>query len=79
MTVRFVWDDQKARANLLKHGVSFEEAQSVFDDPLAIIAGTAESGRLLLVSFMRRGDSFRIISARELTKSERQAYEENRP
>ena len=66
----------------------------MFDDPLAtvrandehsafeereIIAGTPESGRLLLVSFMRRGDSFRIISARELTKSERQAYEENRP
>lgn len=93
MTFRFEWDDEKAQRNLQKHGVSFEEAQTVFDDPLAtlrrddehsmleereIIAGTAESGRLLLVSFTKRGDSFRIINARELTKPEHQAYEENR-
>ena len=93
MTLHFEWDDEKARRNLRKHGVSFEEAQTVFADPLAtvrdddehsaleerqIIAGTAESGRLLLVSFTKRGDTLRVISARELTKSERHAYEENR-
>ena len=93
MTLRFEWDDEKARNNLRQHEVSFEEAQTVFEDPLAtvrindehsalegreVIAGTARSGRLLLVSFTRRRDTFRIINARELTKSERQAYEENR-
>ncbi len=90
--VRFEWDDEKARRNLSKHGVSFEEAQTVFDDDLArissdgehsvaenreIIAGRAESGRLLLVSFTSRGDATRLINARELTKSERKAYEED--
>ena len=93
MTLRFEWDDEKARRNLRKHGVSFEEAQTVFDDELAtirddedhsalenreIIAGRAETGRLLLVSFTTRGEALRIINARELTKSERKAYEENR-
>lgn len=93
MTIRFEWDDEKALRNLRKHGVSFEEAQTVFDDDLAtiradedhsvgesreIIAGMAESGRLLLVSFTSRGEAFRIINARELTKSERKAYEEER-
>ena len=93
MTLRFEWDDEKARRNLSKHGVSLEEAQTVFDDDLAtirndedhsvvenreIIVGRAESGRLLLVSFTSRGEAFRIINARELTKSERQAYEEAR-
>ena len=70
-----------------------EEAQTVFDDDLAtirtdvdhsvgesreIIAGMAESGRLLLVSFTSRGEAIRIINARELTRSERKAYEEER-
>lgn len=93
MTIRFEWNDDKARRNLSKHGVSFEEAQTVFDDGLArirtdddhsavenreIIVGRAESGRLLLVSFTSRGAAVRIIHARELTKSERKAYEEER-
>ena len=89
----FDWDDRKAARNLAKHGVSFEEAQTVFHDPLAgiapdpdhssdeqreIVAGLSSTGRLLLVSFVERHESIRIISARELTPSERRLYEEER-
>ncbi len=89
----FVWDTLKAAANLQKHGVSFEEAQSVFRDPLAviiddpihfqqepreIIIGHSDRGRLLLVCFTeRRPDDLRLISAREPTKQERKKYEHN--
>lgn len=87
----FEWDDEKARGNLVKHGVSFDEAETVFADPLAgiapdpdhaererreIIAGVSAAGRLLLVSFTERGAAIRIISARELTRLERRLYEE---
>jgi uncharacterized protein len=87
----FEWDEKKAAASLSKHGVSFEEAQTVFEDPLArvrpdpdhsedegrdVIVGSALAGRLLLVSFTRRRDLNRLISARELTPRERKAYEE---
>lgn len=87
----FEWDDNKARRNLEKHGVSFEEAQTVFVDPLAgiradpdhsfgevreIITGHSEAGRLLLVSFTQRGEAIRIINARPATRSERKHYEE---
>lgn len=89
--MRFEWDDEKAAKNLAKHAVAFEEAETVFADPLAgigpdpdhserehreIIAGLSAAGRLLLVSFTERRGSIRIISARELTHSERQLYEE---
>ena len=88
----FVWDSKKARKNKLKHGVSFEEALSVFADPLAkifgdeehsaverreIIIGHSEQRRLLLVSFMDKENSVRIISARKATRQEREDYEEN--
>ena len=91
--LRFSWDDQKAGANLTKHGVSFEEATSVFDDARAlirhdpdhslgehreIIVGISDSRRLLFVSFTERRDVLRIISAREATKRERKHYEEIR-
>jgi uncharacterized DUF497 family protein len=94
MSVRFEWDDDKAKANLKKHRVSFEEASTVFDDPLAkifsddqhsaaeireIIVGDSVSGRLVLVSFTERGrDVIRIISARVATRNERKSHEENK-
>ncbi len=85
------WDGNKAARNLLQHGVSFEEAKTVFDDPLYInfydpdhsenearylIVGASDQGRLLIVSYTERGDSIRLISAREVTRGEREAYEE---
>ena len=93
MPLRFQWDHRKAKANLRKHGVSFEETSTVFADPLAkvfpdedhsrqenreILAGTSILGRLLLVSFAERGeDRIRLISAREATRNERRRHEEN--
>ena len=93
MSVRFEWDDDKAKANVKKHKVSFDEASSVFADPLAkifdddehsteeireIIVGHSITERLLLVSFTERGrDVVRIISARVATRNERKAYEES--
>ena len=59
----FEWDDEKAAANVAKHSVSFDEAETVFADPLAGIAPDPDH-------------SIRIISARELTPSERRLYEE---
>jgi uncharacterized DUF497 family protein len=89
--MEFGWDPQKAARNLRKHGVSFTEAATVFDDPLSvtvpdpdhstaedrlIIVGQSYQRRLLLVSFAEREDRFRIISARGLTRAESQAYEQ---
>ncbi len=90
--LRFEWDPNKAKGNLTKHGVSFEEAATVFyyepakieDDPdhsigerRELIFGRSAAGRFLLVSFTERGDSIRIIHARQATKSERRKYEED--
>jgi len=92
MSLRFEWDPRKAAANLAKHGVSFEEAITVFADPLArifddedhsieeqreITIGHSTKQRLLLVCFTARGAVIRIFSARKATKRERQDYEEN--
>lgn len=89
--MQFEWDENKAERNLLKHGVSFEEAKTVFDDPLYIdfydpdhskdeerylIVGESNQGRVLIVSYTERGNSIRLISAREVTRTEREAYEE---
>ena len=89
--MRFEWDENKATINLSKHSVSFEEAKTVFDDPLCIdfydpdhsedeerylIVGESNQERLLIVSYTERGDSVRLISAREVTRTEREAYEE---
>ncbi len=89
--MRFEWDENKAASNLSKHGVSFEEAKTVFDDPLYVdfydpdhsdeeqrylIVGESNQGRLLIVSYTERGDSIRLISARVVTRSEREVYEE---
>ncbi len=83
--MQFEWDSTKATANLSKHGVSFDEAKSVFDDPLYvdfydpdhsdgengyIIIGQSQQGRLLMVSYTERNDTIRIISSREVTATE---------
>jgi uncharacterized DUF497 family protein len=87
----FEWDAAKAAANLLQHGVSFEEAATVFQDPLAkihddpdhsateprdIIVGHSAKSQLLVVSFTDRGSNIRLISARPVTRHERRDYEE---
>jgi uncharacterized DUF497 family protein len=89
--MQFEWNKNKAVKNLSKHGVSFEEAKTVFDDPLYVdfydpehsegeerylIVGESDRGRLLIVSYTERGDAVRLISAREVTRTEREAYEE---
>jgi len=91
MITRFTWDPTKAASNPRKHGVSFEEALTVFGDPLArihddpfhsdregreIIVGHSTRGRLLLVHFTERPGVIRLISARRATRHERQDYEE---
>ncbi|MBW4545314.1 MAG: BrnT family toxin [Symplocastrum torsivum CPER-KK1] len=90
--MEFEWDESKATANLKKHGVSFEEAKTVFDNVLAvifddeahsldeqreIIIGHSRRNRLLLVSFTERPNAIRIISARIATRREREDYEQN--
>jgi uncharacterized DUF497 family protein len=89
--VEFEWDDLKAASNEKKHGVSFEEARMVFDDPLArifedddavserreIIIGHSDHHRLLLVCFIERASTVRLISARMATRREREDYEKN--
>ena len=94
MSYRFTWDQDKAAGNITHHqGVSFDEASTVFNDPLArifddeihssherreIIIGHSINHRLLLVCFTERTPAIiRIISARLPTRKERQAYEEN--
>ena len=91
MKLRFEWDLRKAEANRAKHGVSFEEAASVFTDPLAytfpdpdhsvgeersLTFGLAGTGRLLAVISTERGGALRILSARKATRRERDIYEQ---
>ena len=90
----FQWDKRKARVNLQKHGVSFEEAASVFRDRFAVMFGDAEhsqsedrwimlgmseKGRELCVVYVERGLVIRIISARKVSLGEAEAYESNYP
>jgi hypothetical protein len=93
MSYRFEWDDNKARSNIIDHGVSFDEASTVFEDSLArifddeqhskeerreIIIGHSVNNRMLLVCFTERPEEIiRIISARLPTPRERKDYEEN--
>ena len=88
--MEFEWDETKAAANLAKHGVSFEEAKTVFDDRLYvdfydprhslnehryIIIGQSNQRRVLIVSYTERNDAIRLINARELTRREWRDYE----
>ena len=91
MGLRFAWNKNKAAANLAKHGVSFEEATTVFADPLSVtiadpahsedetrfvIAGQSHAGRFLVVVHAERADTIRVISARMATRRERVNYEQ---
>jgi uncharacterized DUF497 family protein len=89
--MQFAWDPKKAASNLRDHKVTFEEASSVFGDPLAVTFddpdhsegetrlltfGLSEQGRLLVVSHTERRGVLRIISARRASRAERNIYEE---
>lgn len=89
----FEWDKNKAAQNFVNHGVSFEEAMTVFGDPLSdtfndpdhsrdehrfVIIGISERGRMLIVAHTDEDGAVRIISAREPTRGEREFYEESR-
>ncbi len=88
----FEWDDTKAERNTRNHGVSFDEAQTVFVDPLSVmkpdvehssheerllIIGASHKHRVIVVSYTERGDIIRLISARKATRHERKQYEED--
>lgn len=90
--LRFEWDPRKAARNLAKHGVSFEEAATVFGDPLgrieddprhsvdekrSVLLGLSGAGRLLAVMFVDRGEAIRLVSARRATPRERRDHEES--
>ena len=89
--MQFEWDPRKAADNRARHGVSFHEAATVFDDPLAITYadpdhsedelryltfGIDSTGRLLVVAHTEGRDTIRIISSRPATRKERKVYEE---
>jgi uncharacterized DUF497 family protein len=91
MPTLFEWDRRKAEANLQKHEVSFEEAQTVFTDLLAITLrdpdhseeeerfveiGMSDSRRVLVVGYTERGQRIRLINARKASTRERKQYEE---
>ncbi len=90
MALNFEWDPTKAARNLQKHGVSFQEAETVFGDPLGritndprhsidedrfVLLGQSVECRMLVVLFTDRGEAIRLISAREATPRERRDYE----
>ncbi|MDM8522205.1 BrnT family toxin [Desulfococcaceae bacterium HSG8] len=92
MNFIFEWDENKAESDRRNHGVSFDEAQSVFIDNLSammpdaehsdteerfLIIGTSHKNRVIVVSYTERGDKIRLISARKATRNERKQYEEN--
>ena len=85
------WDEAKAESNLHKHNVTFGEAATVFNNPLAVTffdpdhsdneeryltIGESAKGRVLIVSHTDRGRTIRIISARQATRAERRKYED---
>lgn len=88
--MKFEWDKDKERRNVRKHAISFDEAVTVFYDPLSatfvdtdhsieeyrfITVGYSSQGRLFVISHTERGDVIRIISARPATTSERKRHE----
>ena len=91
MPLTFEWDANKARTNLAKHGIGFEEASTVFGDNLSltipdplhsevedrfVTVGTSHRGKLLVVVHTERGENIRIISARPASRREPKSYEE---
>lgn len=90
--IEFEWDDEKAKDNMSKHGVSFEERATIFNDPMIatvfdpdhskreeryISMGVSAQGRLLVVVHTEREERIRLISCRKATNAERKAYENN--
>jgi len=90
VALRFEWDPEKAAGNLAEHEISFEEAATVFGDPLGrivddprhstkepryVVLGNSERGHLLAVMFTERAEAIRLISARKATRRERREYE----
>ena len=93
MGLAFEWDESKARSNEAKHGVTFEEAKTVFNDPFSMTIsdpdhstqqerwldiGFSNRGRLLVVWYNERSERIRIIGCRMATKSEERAYAHER-
>jgi len=91
MALRFEWDPDKAAVNLRKHRVGFEEASTVFGDPLSItildpergegefryvLIGQSQRRRVLVVCHTERGETIRIVSARRASRREKNEYEE---
>ncbi len=91
MSLAFEWGEDKAEENLRKHGVGFEEAKSIFNDPFSITIYDHEhsidegryvdidlslKGGLIVVPYTERGENIRIISRRRTTKKEQKDYEE---
>jgi uncharacterized DUF497 family protein len=91
VSYEFEWDKAKAEENLSRHGVTFDEAATVFGDPLSVlipdpdhsineerylVIGMSTANRLLVVAFVERPPRTRLISARLATRSERRDYEE---
>ncbi|WP_392478182.1 BrnT family toxin [Nostoc sp. C110] len=89
--MEFEWNPDKATLNLEKHGVSFQEAATVFNDPLSVtfpdpdhsvresryvIIGLSRFEQLLVVAHTDRGEKIRIISARNATRQEKRFYEQ---
>ena len=88
--MKFEWDRDKEKLNIKKHAISFDEAVTVFYDPLSatfadpdhsiaedrcITVGYSSQGRLFVISHTGRGDAIRIINARSATASERKRHE----
>ena len=91
MSLTFEWDENKSKRNLKKHNVDFEEAKTIFNDPLAITIddpdhsvkedryldiGLSSKGRMLVVWYTERNDNIRIIGSRKAIRSEREMYEQ---
>ena len=91
MKLNFEWDEEKAKANLKKHKINFDEATTVFMDPFSITIpdpdhtvdeqrftdiGSSDKARVLVVVYTERGSNIRIISCRKATPLERALYEE---
>jgi len=91
MSTIFEWDEAKAKRNLQKHGISFLEAQAVFNDPLLVTfedeehsngetryvsIGMSDRGRILAIVHVERNDRIRLISCRKATVREQRLYEQ---
>ena len=93
MDLVFEWDEAKADCNKAKHGITFEEAKTVFNDPFSMTVsdpdhsdqeerwvdiGLSAEGRLLVVWYTERGEKIRIIGSRKATRGEERAYANER-